>query len=148
MDPLEDRLRESLSGDRWRLPTDPDVLDRVHAGAERRRRRKVAITTAAAAVVLVGAGAGGIGYVMNGVHPAMTSAGGSSESAEKSGPDTMLDRSEEGGAATPGEPPEGSDSAPTARRTPDPSAAAPRRRPSPRSAPPWPPSRPTSRPCR
>ncbi len=85
MDPLEHRLREGLRDDRWRLPPDPDVLDRVHAGVERRRRRRAVVATAGAAVVLVAAGIGGLGYVMNGFGASQTfsSAGGAEGDAPK-----------------------------------------------------------------
>lgn len=59
MDPLEERIRAGLSADGWRLPTDEQLLARVHTGAAARRRRRTALGAAASVVVLAGiAGAG------------------------------------------------------------------------------------------
>lgn len=62
-DPLEERVRRALHDDRWQLPGDDTMLERVYAGAARRRRRRqVGVGLAAAALVVSGAGV--VGYVV------------------------------------------------------------------------------------
>jgi hypothetical protein len=61
MDPLEERLRQALRDEAWDLPTDPQLLSRVRAGAARRRRRRsFALAAAAASVVATGIGVAGV----------------------------------------------------------------------------------------
>ncbi|WP_020576474.1 hypothetical protein [Actinopolymorpha alba] len=110
MDPLEDRVREGLRSDQWRLPVDPDdALDRIHTGAARRRRRRAAAAGIAAAAV-VAAGLGGVGYVASGLGT----------------PLTVASRSESGSAATlmekaePAPKSDVSDSDPKRTQTPEP----------------------------
>lgn len=85
MDPLEERLRRVLREDQWRLPTDPQLLARVRAGAARRRRRR-SIAVVAAAVSVVAVGSGVVGHVVQGSERASV-AGSAGE------PTTMMERS-------------------------------------------------------
>lgn len=61
MDPLEQRIREGLRPERWRVDPDPSLLARVYEGAARRRRRRATAAGAGLVTVLVVA-FGGIGY--------------------------------------------------------------------------------------
>jgi photosystem II stability/assembly factor-like uncharacterized protein len=81
MDPLEDRLRDALRDDAWRLSPDPDALERIRAGAAARRRRHRTAATSVVAALVVLVGLGGVSYVMRDLAPSSqtTAAGGASQ---------------------------------------------------------------------
>lgn len=81
MDPLEDRLRDVLRDEAWRLSPDPDALERIHAGAAARRRRHRAAATSVVAALVVLVGLGGVSYVMRDLAPSPTTAAGKASQA-------------------------------------------------------------------